>query len=106
MSWWVYLLECGDSTLYTGITNDVQRRLAMHQAGRGARYTRGRGPIRLLWQEPWPDRASASRRELEVKRLSRAAKLTLVAASLTEAVPEEMVEGRLAVPAGAAETDE
>lgn len=79
MSWWVYLLECGDGTLYTGITNDVERRLAMHQAGKGARYTRGRGPIKLLWREPWPDRASASRRELEVKRLSRGAKLALVA---------------------------
>ncbi|HLO03741.1 MAG TPA: GIY-YIG nuclease family protein [Symbiobacteriaceae bacterium] len=86
MSWWVYLLECGDSTLYTGITNDVERRLAMHQAGRGARYTRGRGPLRLLWCEPWPDRASASRRELELKRLPRVAKLALISAAKTDEV--------------------
>lgn len=104
MSWWVYLLECGDSTLYTGITNDVQRRLAMHQAGRGARYTRGRGPIRLLWQEPWPDRASASRRELEVKRLPRAAKLALVDPGAAEEAPEQVAE--VVVPMGAGEVDE
>lgn len=85
MIWWVYLLACGDGTLYTGITNDVERRLVMHQAGRGARYTRGRGPLTLLWQEPWPDRASASRREHAVKQLSRAAKLALAQTGPTDA---------------------
>lgn len=80
MTWWVYLLTCGDGTLYTGITNNLERRLAMHQAGRGARYTRGRGPLQLVWSEPWPDRASASRREHEVKQLARPAKLALLGA--------------------------
>jgi predicted GIY-YIG superfamily endonuclease len=80
MSWWVYLLECGDGTLYTGITNDVERRLRLHAAGKGARYTRGRGPFRLLWTEEWPDRSAASRREREVKGLTRQAKLRLAMA--------------------------
>jgi predicted GIY-YIG superfamily endonuclease len=86
MSWWVYLLKCGDGSLYTGITNDLERRLALHRAGRGARYTRGRGPLQLIWSEPWPDRASASRREHAVKQLSRTAKLALAAAEEEEEI--------------------
>ena len=54
MSWTVYILSCADGTLYTGITNDLPRRLAQHEAGRGAKYTRGRGPFSLLYAEPQP----------------------------------------------------
>ena len=50
MSWWVYILECRDGTLYTGCTDDIPRRLAMHNAGKGAKYTRGRGPLTLLYR--------------------------------------------------------
>ena len=50
MSWWVYLLRCGDGTLYTGITDDLDRRLAAHNAGRGAKYTRSRRPVTLVWR--------------------------------------------------------
>jgi putative endonuclease len=74
----VYILRCGDGTLYTGIALDVLARLAQHQAGKGARYTRGRGPVELAYQEPASSRSAASRREVAIKRLTRAEKLQLV----------------------------
>ena len=61
MSWWVYLLRCGDGTLYTGITDDLDRRLAAHNAGRGAKYTRSRRPVTLVWREEQPDKSVALR---------------------------------------------
>lgn len=73
--WWLYLLECGDGTWYAGISTDVDARLAAHAAGTGARYTRGRGPLRLLAARAYPDRASASRAEWQLKRLPRPRKL-------------------------------
>lgn len=69
MSWFLYVLECSDGSLYTGITVDVAARYAAHAAGKGAKYTRGRPPVRLLAVAPYPDRAKASRAEYEVKRL-------------------------------------
>jgi putative endonuclease len=75
--WYVYLLRCGDGTLYAGATNDVCARLAAHQRGRGARYTRGRGPLDLVHCERQPDRGAALRREHQLKRLRRAEKLRL-----------------------------
>ena len=80
MSWWVYILECRDGTLYTGCTDDIPRRLAMHNAGKGAKYTRGRGPLILRYREETPDRAAALRREAAVKRLTRVEKIRLIAA--------------------------
>ena len=74
----VYLLRCGDGTLYCGCTVDVARRVAAHQRGRGARYTRGRGPLELVYAEPCRDRAAALRREAEIKRLGRRQKLALI----------------------------
>ena len=79
MGWFVYILRCGDGTLYTGITDNVPRRLAAHRAGRGAKYTRGRGPLALVYQEPQPDKSAALRRERQIKRLPRAEKLRLIA---------------------------
>jgi putative endonuclease len=78
--WIVYILECGDGTLYTGIATDLARRLAAHESGRGARYTRGRGPFTLLYAEPQASRSLAARREIAIKALDRAAKLRLSAA--------------------------
>lgn len=78
-SWVLYIVECRDGSLYTGITNDLSRRLAAHDAGTGARYTRGRGPVRLRYRELCGDRGAASRRERAVKRLDRAQKLLLIA---------------------------
>jgi predicted GIY-YIG superfamily endonuclease len=80
VGWVVYILRCHDGTLYTGITTDPVRRLAEHQAGRGSRYTRGRRPLVLLYQENHPNRASAARQELALKKQSRADKLKLIAA--------------------------
>lgn len=77
MSWFCYLLRCADDTLYCGITNDLEKRLATHNAGAGAKYTRSRRPVELLYFETWDDRSLASKREREVKALSRAAKLDL-----------------------------
>ncbi len=74
MPWLVYVLRCGDGTLYTGVTNDLPRRLAAHAAGRGARYTRGRGPFRVVHVEEATGRGAALRREAEIKRLPAARK--------------------------------
>ena len=78
MSWFVYMLRCGDGTLYTGVTDDVPRRLAVHRAGKGAKYTRGRGPLELVYQEQVPDKSAALRREYQIKRLSRQEKEKLI----------------------------
>ncbi len=74
----VYILECADGSLYTGWTQDLDRRVATHNAGRGSRYTRLRLPVRLVYWEEHPDRQTAQRRELALKRLSRARKLALI----------------------------
>ena len=76
--YFVYLLRCGDGTLYTGCTNDLRRRLAVHNAGKGAKYTRSRLPVSLVYRESLPDKSSAQRRESAIKRLSRAQKLSLI----------------------------
>ena len=77
MSWQVYILQCSDGTLYTGITDDLSRRISMHNAGKGAKYTRGRGPVTLVYQESCPDKGGALRREHAIKSLPRAKKLEL-----------------------------
>jgi putative endonuclease len=78
--WCVYLLQCADGSLYTGVTVNLQRRLAQHNGTRGGGpcYTRGRRPVQLLWCEEALDRSVAQRREAAVKRLSRPAKLALL----------------------------
>lgn len=78
-TWSVYILECADGSLYTGIALDAERRLAQHNAGRGARYTRYRRPVRLLYREDQPSHGDALKREAAIKRWSRAAKLRLAA---------------------------
>lgn len=75
--WVLYILECKNGTLYTGITNDLDRRLAAHRAGKGAKYTRGRGPLILRYVEKCEDHSHALRRELQVKSLARTDKLKL-----------------------------
>ena len=77
MNWCCYLLRCADDTLYCGITNDLDKRLAAHNAGEGAKYTRGRAPLRLVYQEPCADKSTALKREREIKSLPRAEKLVL-----------------------------
>ena len=77
--WVVYILECGDGTLYTGITDDMERRLRLHAQGKGAKYTRGRGALTLRYREQCPDHSTALKREVQIKRLARKEKLALCA---------------------------
>jgi putative endonuclease len=77
-SWFVYILRCGDDSLYTGITTDLERRLREHNAGTAARYTRSRLPARLVYHEPQATRSLALRREAALKALTRAEKLALI----------------------------
>ena len=78
-TWKLYILRCGDGTLYTGITTDVEKRLAAHRSGKGAKYTRGRGPLELVYREQLPDHSAALKREHEVKTLPRQEKEKLFA---------------------------
>lgn len=78
---YVYMVECADGTYYTGWTEDLARRVAEHNAGRGARYTRARRPVRLVYAEECADRAAAQRREAALKRLSHREKARLAAAA-------------------------
>ena len=71
-------MECKDGSLYTGITDDLERRLVMHNSGKGAKYTRGRGPLTLQYTEVCEDKSHALRREIEIKRLKREDKLQLI----------------------------
>lgn len=82
MTYWVYILLCGDGTLYTGSTNNLARRLACHAQGRGAKYTRGRGPLKLVYQEECAGKSAALRREAAIKRLSRREKAALASLAL------------------------
>lgn len=77
MTWRTYVLRCGDDSFYTGIAKDVARRLAQHAAGRGARYTRGRGPLTLWWQSEVMDHQSALSLERKIKSMTRRQKTLL-----------------------------
>jgi putative endonuclease len=77
MNWLVYMILCSDNTLYTGITTDLQRRFDQHASGRGARYFRGRRPVEVVYQESGHTRSSASKRELEIKTLTREEKCNM-----------------------------
>ncbi len=83
MPYYLYILRCGDNTLYTGIAADVDKRLAVHQSGKGAKYTRGRGPLTVVYREKCDDKSAALRREREVKALSRKEKLALIEGRFT-----------------------
>ena len=82
MSWFVYVIECRDGSLYTGIAIDVAKRYALHIAGKGARYTRSHPPARVLAQFGYPDRSSASKAEYAIKRLAPESKRALCAGEL------------------------
>ena len=81
MSSYVYVLRCGDGSLYTGWTNDLEQRLAAHQSGKGAKYTRGRLPIEMVYFEEMPDKSAALKRENELKKLKKAKKELLIKTS-------------------------
>lgn len=94
MNWQVYIILCSDDSLYTGITTDVERRLAEYAAGTGAKYFRGRSPGRLVYLEGGHDRSSASRREAEIKRLRPADKRRLLASPGNGLGPDSDTEER------------
>lgn len=82
-TWYLYILRCRDNTLYTGITTHVERRLEAHRSGKGAKYTRGRSPLELVYREECGDHSAALRRELEIKKLSREEKERFIAGEIS-----------------------
>ncbi len=78
MTWSLYILRCTDGTLYTGITTDVEKRVKAHNAGKGAKYTKGRGPVTVVWEAKMESESAARVREIQIKQLSRPAKEKLV----------------------------
>ncbi len=76
--WFVYMLRCGDGSFYTGIAVDVEQRLAVHRSGKGAKYTRGRGPLELIYTEECENHSQALKREWAIKALTREEKITLI----------------------------
>lgn len=75
--WFVYIVECFDGTFYTGITNDLEKRMALHNSGKGARYTRGRGPVNLKYSEKMIGKSEALKREIIIKNMTRKQKMAL-----------------------------
>lgn len=75
---YTYILKCNDNTLYTGYTNNITDRILTHNSGKGAKYTRGRTPVQLVYLEEYKDKITAQRREREIKKLTRKAKLKLI----------------------------
>lgn len=86
--WVLYMLRCRDGSLYTGITNNLEKRLEAHRSGKGAKYTRGRGPLELVYTEKCEDKSAALKREVEVKKLSRDEKIQLIGANKN---PEDQI---------------
>ena len=77
-TWHLYVLRCRDGSLYTGITTDVEKRLEAHRSGKGAKYTRGRGPLEIVYREECGTHSDALKREIEIKRLTREQKQALI----------------------------
>ncbi len=78
MSWFLYIVECADASYYTGITTDIDRRIDEHNTGKGAKYTQGRGPVSVVYTEKFEDRSQASKREFEIKALTKEQKKKLI----------------------------
>ena len=76
--WTIYILKCKDNSYYTGITNDLHKRICDHESGKGAKYTRGRGPFKIVYKETAENRSEASKREIEIKKLPRIEKEKLI----------------------------
>ena len=78
MDWYVYILECNDQSLYTGITNDLKKRIIAHNSGKGAKYTKARLPVKLVYKESCKTKSDSLKREFEIKKLKRTEKLNLI----------------------------
>ncbi len=83
IEWFLYILECKDGTLYTGITNNLEKRLRSHNDGTASKYTRSRTPVKMVYSEPVGDRSNATKRELQVKKLSRTKKNQLILSKIS-----------------------
>lgn len=94
MCWQVYVLRCGDGSLYTGIARDALARLRQHEAGKGARYTRGRGPLVMVLLEPAASHGDALRREAAIRKLGRAGKEALISLAAASKTPRPKGSGR------------
>ncbi len=87
--WWVYMAICSDQTIYTGIAKDLQKRLLEHNNGaNGAKYTRSRRPVKIVYQEKQPSRSAATKRELQLKKLTRLRKLQLIEKASAQTPPK------------------
>jgi predicted GIY-YIG superfamily endonuclease len=93
IEYFVYMVRCSNGALYTGMTTDVERRVAEHNAARGARYTRLNAPVELVWTEVHPGRSSAIKREAQIKRLPRAKKLGLIGELTTHSKTKQVKAG-------------
>jgi len=78
MKWFVYMLRCKDNSIYTGITNNLTKRIEAHLSGNGSKYLRGRPPLKLVYKENFLDRSAASKREIEIKKLKKKEKELLI----------------------------
>ena len=76
--WFVYMLRCRDNSIYTGITNNLEKRIGTHKSGNGSKYVRGRLPVELIYKEDFSNRSSASKREIELKKLKKKEKELLI----------------------------
>ena len=85
MNWVVYILKCGDGSLYTGITSNIEARMLAHENGKGAKYTKGRGPFFLAYKEVCSNRSEATKREMDIKKLSQQEKFKLMSPNPREA---------------------
>lgn len=81
MAYYVYILKCSDSSLYTGITNDLDHRLAMHKSGKGSKYVRAHLPFELVYKEEFKTKSEALKREIEIKKMSKLQKLEIISAN-------------------------
>tara|TARA_Y100000590_G_scaffold90669_2_gene102284 strand:+ start:6928 stop:7167 length:240 start_codon:yes stop_codon:yes gene_type:complete len=78
LNWFVYILKCSDDSLYTGITNNIDKRLLAHEEGKGAKYTKGRGPFKIVYKKKFKSRSEATIREMEIKKLNAKEKKKLI----------------------------
>lgn len=98
MSYFIYILECKDKSLYTGITNDLTHRLTQHQQGTGAKYTRGRSPLTLIYLDTAENRSLASKEEARIKKLTKPQKQALIASASTTLLEQYQGENPLLPP--------
>lgn len=80
-TWWIYIVQCSDNSYYTGLSNDVENRIKKHNSGKGAAYTRGRGPVKLIYSEKFSSYSEAAKREIAIKKLNRQEKIILISNS-------------------------